>query len=159
MVSQSSFPLLDNRKSKRKKQRNAADTAVDVANFRKHPYGLTAVALPKAKVVKPRFEALDRSIYLQSKKRKADSRPKQSRRRVVVLHDSIMHSAKSRKVQVYPSDFTDITQLYGILDSGDERMKTMELREPLVQGECVPMQEWQTTFHPTCNGMHEVTGI
>uniref|UniRef100_A0A7S1D763 Protein kinase domain-containing protein n=1 Tax=Cyclophora tenuis TaxID=216820 RepID=A0A7S1D763_CYCTE len=32
----------------------------------------------------------------------------------------------------------------------------MEIREPLSQGECVPMQEWQTTYHPSCNGMHEV---
>ena len=32
----------------------------------------------------------------------------------------------------------------------------MELRAPYVQGECVPMKEWQTTFNPLCNGMHEL---
>ena len=61
-----------------------------------------------------------------------------------------------REMDLYPTEFTDKTQLYGVLDSNDERLGAMELREPLSQGECVPMQEWQTTYHPSCNGMHEM---
>ena len=32
----------------------------------------------------------------------------------------------------------------------------MERRAPYEQDECVPMQDWQTTFHPSCNGVHEL---
>jgi hypothetical protein len=35
---------------------------------------------------------------------------------------------------------------------------TMELRqfpEHEWDPDCVPMDDWQTTFHPTCNGFHE----
>jgi len=62
-----------------------------------------------------------------------------------------------REIELYPAEFTDNTQLYSILDSSDERVgSTMEMREPFVTEECVPMQEWQTTFNPSCNGMHEL---
>jgi len=62
----------------------------------------------------------------------------------------------SRKIKKYPADFTDNTQLYGILPSDDERLKKMEIREPYIKNECVPMQDWQTTYQPSCNGMHEL---
>jgi hypothetical protein len=62
----------------------------------------------------------------------------------------------NRVVELYPAEFTDNTQLYSVLDSSDERVATIEMREPYVQGECVPMQKWQTTFNPSCNGMHEL---
>lgn len=65
-------------------------------------------------------------------------------------------SAPPKKIKPYPSDFTDNTQLYGILPSDDERLSHMEIREPYSDGECVPMQDWQTTYHPSCNGMHEL---
>jgi hypothetical protein len=73
--------------------------------------------------------------------------------RVALMEGSLKH----RLVQQYPADFSDNTQLYSVLDSSDERISSsMERREPLAKGECVPMQEWQTTFHPSCNGMHEL---
>lgn len=77
-------------------------------------------------------------------------------RRVVALDPTNTEVAPPRSIKLYPADFTDNTQLYSILDSSDERLGHMELREPYTQGECVPMQDWQTTFHPSCNGMHEI---
>ena len=79
-----------------------------------------------------------------------------------MLHDDVVGKTTSnkpvvpRKVQSYPAEFTDNTQYYGMYDSSDERLRKMELREPYSQGECVPMQDWQTTFHPFCNGVHEL---
>jgi len=76
-----------------------------------------------------------------------------------VLLDTSMSSESppsppSRTVELFPADFTDNTQFYGVLDSDDEKLSKMEMREPYVQGECVPMQKWQTDFHPSCNEMH-----
>ena len=91
--------------------------------------------------------------------RQSTTQPKldESARRIIFLDDSAVHMSPShRKISLYPSDFTDNTQLYSILNSADERVKSMELREPYTQGECVPMQDWQTTFHPSCNGVHEI---
>jgi hypothetical protein len=78
--------------------------------------------------------------------------------RVVALDPSNKGTSlgPTRSVKLYPADFTDNTQLYSVLDSSDERLGHMELRDPHSQGECVPMQDWQTTFHPLCNGMHEI---
>jgi hypothetical protein len=103
---------------------------------------------------KPRFESQDRRLYRKpAHERKADGAAK----RVVFLDDSIAHRPPPRrKVPLYPADFTDNTQLYSVLDSDDERVKSMELREPYEQGDCVPMQDWQTTFHPSCNVVHEI---
>jgi hypothetical protein len=56
----------------------------------------------------------------------------------------------------FPADFTDSTQYYGLYDSDDEHLARMEMRQPLDSGECVPMQDWQTTYHPSCNAMHEL---
>jgi hypothetical protein len=41
-----------------------------------------------------------------------------------------------------------------LLDSED-----VSLRDPLYEGECVPMQEWQTTSFPICNMFHELDFI
>jgi len=130
------------------------------------------VSFPVKKLTKTHsFEIHDRNLYRPTKKTaKNKTKTKAASptatkvtdtciRRIVVLHDSMRHAThpKRRKVHLYPPDFTDNTQLYGILDSDDERIKnTMEVRAPLAQGECVPMKEWQTTYHPTCNRMHEV---
>ena len=77
--------------------------------------------------------------------------------RIVFLDgEYFVPSEGERIVRRHRSEITDSTQLYSILDSGDERIASMELRAPFVQGECVPMQEWQTTFNPSCNGMHEL---
>jgi hypothetical protein len=76
--------------------------------------------------------------------------------RVIALGASF-RGMDHRLVQQYPADFTDNTQLYSLLESDDERLSRMEIKEPLSDGECVPMHEWQTTFHPLCNGMHELS--
>jgi hypothetical protein len=97
--------------------------------------------------VEKTFETQDMNMYAQHAS---------SRRRIVALDRSNIAIPPPRSIKLYPADFTDNTQLYSILDSSDERLKHMERREPHVQGECVPMQDWQTTFHPSCNGMHEI---
>ena len=70
-------------------------------------------------------------------------------------HDYKPRVVIHRKVEQYPTEFSDNTQLYGVLDSADPELKGMEIREPYTQGECQPIADWQTTFHPSCNGMHE----
>lgn len=64
-----------------------------------------------------------------------------------------------QEVELYPARFSDNTQLYSVLDSNDEALSSMEMRTPFHDGECAPMKEWQTTFHPTCNGIHEIDFI
>lgn len=116
---------------------------------------IPAVVFPRKRMdSKPRFESQDRRLYRKpTHEQKADGAAK----RVVFLDDSIAHRPPPRrKVSLYPADFTDNTQLYSVLDSNDERVKSMELREPYEQGDCVPMQDWQTTFHPSCNVVHEI---
>lgn len=83
-------------------------------------------------------------------------KPSHSNRVVYIDLAGVDFQPNHRTINEYPPDFTDNTQLYGLLDSADERIDTMERREPLEQGECVPMKEWQTTFHPSCNGVHEL---
>ncbi|KAL7581465.1 hypothetical protein ACA910_022040 [Epithemia clementina (nom. ined.)] len=64
-------------------------------------------------------------------------------------------SSNHRTIQLYPASYTDRTQLYGVLDSSDPRVRdSMERRYPLDDGECIPMKEWQTSFHPSCNDIH-----
>jgi hypothetical protein len=82
-------------------------------------------------------------------------RPLSKHPRIFMLDPSTPKVSAS-KMKIYPSDFTDNTQLYGMLPSDDERLSRMEIRAPYSDGECVPMQDWQTTFHPYCNGMHEL---
>jgi hypothetical protein len=116
---------------------------------------IPAVVFPRKMMdSKPRFESQDRRLY---RKPTHERKARGAASRVVFLDDSIaLRPPPRRKVSLYPADFTDNTQLYSILDSDDERVKSMELREPYEQGECVPMQDWQTTFHPSCNGVHEL---
>jgi hypothetical protein len=136
------------------------------------------VVLPMGKLpgeAKKRFDAFDRNLYINralssttpstptSMSSASDALPSpvwNRRRRVAVLHDEWnLHSKiaqhRRRKLQLYPPDITDPTQLYPVLDSRDERAKTMERRPPLEDGECIPMSEWQTTYHPSCNQLHE----
>jgi hypothetical protein len=96
-----------------------------------------------------KFESQDPNMY---------SHHSSKSQRVVALDPSNIGISLSptRSVKLLPADFTDNTQLYSVLDSSDERLGHMELRDPYSQGECVPMQDWQTTFHPSCNGMHEI---
>jgi len=97
------------------------------------------------------FDSVDRNLYITRETTSDNAR-------VVVLDGAEdWQPEQDRAIELYPAEFTDNTQLYSVVDSGDEPVSsTMERREPFVQGECVPMQEWQTTFHPSCNGMHEV---
>lgn len=100
------------------------------------------------------FDVVDQNLF--------DTRGSESgtsNARVLVLDGSSVESwePSHREIELYPAEFTDNTQLYSVLDSSDERVgKTMEMREPFGAKECVPMQEWQTTFNPSCNGMHEL---
>jgi hypothetical protein len=103
--------------------------------------------------IKSKFNSFDRNLYYSSSTfrngEKTDFIP-----RIVTLDPAVKKA--SRKIKKYPADFTDNTQLYGILPSDDERLSRMELRDPYTKNECVPMQEWQTTYQPSCNGMHEL---
>lgn len=100
-----------------------------------------------------KFDNVDRNLYYPSsisrKGTKDDTLP-----RIVMLDPSVKRV--SRKVKKFPADFTDNTQLYGILSSEDEHLNRMEIREPYSKDECVPMQKWQTAYQPSCNGMHEL---
>jgi hypothetical protein len=112
----------------------------------------------------PKFDAMDPNLYWakgggsssnnKSKSSSFANEHTSEHPRIVLLDPSV--SKVARKIQIYPADFTDNTQLYGILPSDDERLSRMEIRAPYSEGECVPMQDWQTTFHPSCNGMHEL---
>jgi len=110
---------------------------------------------PWKKAVPREFDAIDEGMY--NADADADAVEHTLKPRLLALDASVaMNIPPMRIVDVYPADFTDNTQLYPVLDSRDEALEKMEIREPLEQGECVPMQEWQTTYHPSCNGMHEL---
>jgi hypothetical protein len=123
-----------------------------------------SVALPAGKIpvkaAKGLLDGQDRNLYASSHTATSSSPERSRRRRVVVLHDDWDRDARRRrKLHLYPPDITDPTQLYPVLDSSDERAKTMERRPPLEEGECVPMQEWQTTYYPSCNQLHESVDV
>ena len=73
------------------------------------------------------------------------------------------YSSKHHKVESIASEQTDPSQLYPLMDSNDEKdreiMKHMEMRPPTIQGDCVPMQEWQTGYYPTCNMFHDMNMV
>mmetsp|Transcript_12888 Transcript_12888/g.30428 ORF Transcript_12888/g.30428 Transcript_12888/m.30428 type:complete len:889 (+) Transcript_12888:518-3184(+) len=109
--------------------------------------------VPGSLRVEPKYHTVDRNLHNPSynfrNDTNADTLP-----RTVMLDPRIKQV--SRKIEMYPADFTDNTQLYGILPSDDEHLTRMEIREPYSNNECVPMQEWQTMYQPSCNGMHEL---
>jgi len=110
------------------------------------------------------FDDLDILMYAnkgksnrRTKKEDAGATKERLSPRTVVLHSSNKNLPKyPRDVEQYPTEFSDNTQFYPLFDSSDERLSLMEVREPLDDGECKPMQDWQTTFHPSCNSMHEL---
>lgn len=116
--------------------------------------GIVVPPPPKLWITKnASFDLLDSRMY----KPVQEVKPSSVAPRVMFIDDSWTSTVITHpRIEEYPAEFTDNTQLYSILDSGDERVQHMELREPFVQGECVPMQDWQTTFYPSCNGMHEL---
>lgn len=100
------------------------------------------------------FPLTDRRMYGERQDGPASSESTAPR---IFYFDSPTDSSHpvTRKVQLFPAEFSDNTQYYSLFDSSDERLNRMEIREPY-DGECVPMKEWQTTFNPSCNGMHEL---
>ena len=125
---------------------------------------------PSLSNLEPKFELVDPNLYYSpsisqndNNNNKADnSKIKLQHQQSntvpyprVMLLDPLLKRV-NRKIKAYPADFSDNTQLYGTLPSDDERLSRMEMRAPYSEGECVPMQEWQTTSHPSCNGMHEL---
>ena len=75
-----------------------------------------------------------------------------------------------RKVKIYPAEQTDETQKYPEIDSADPPFnETMLVRSfPPRKGDyflgserdvgvgCYPLADWQSTFHPTCNFVHDI---
>jgi hypothetical protein len=96
------------------------------------------------------FDSQDKFLYQMKRGKKNEGK-----RRIFFVGKKPF-SASHRTLKLYPSDFTDNTQYYGLYDSEDQRLSHMERRTPLDDGDCVPMKEWQTTYHPSCNGMHEL---
>lgn len=79
---------------------------------------------------------------------------------------------RRRQVELYPADYSDVTQAYPTADSSDfpfnDTIKRRDFppspssddddgkRTEAKAQKCVPMAEWQTTFYPTCNAFHEM---
>ena len=66
----------------------------------------------------------------------------------------------NRKVQLFPSEYSDATQTYPETESNDisddSKMEMKVFPKHESQEECVPMAEWQSTFYPTCSMFHEI---
>ena len=78
--------------------------------------------------------------------------------RLLNINHKVVHEPPpSREVELYPAEFSDNTQFYPVVDSMDDpRAERMEMRKPYEDEECAPMADWQTTYNPSCNGMHEL---
>jgi hypothetical protein len=119
------------------------------------------VVAPKQEIItddNTAFDLFDRH-FLYSEASSSLSNGSESRRIVMIGSNYIESMPSPRKVKLYPSPYSDNTQMYPVLDSrddADDRIHTMEMRAPYVQGECKPMADWQITFNPSCNGMHEI---
>mmetsp|Transcript_30064 Transcript_30064/g.60201 ORF Transcript_30064/g.60201 Transcript_30064/m.60201 type:complete len:685 (-) Transcript_30064:433-2487(-) len=122
--------------------------------------GLRKVANPWKHRKKKKPWAPDPFMYGDSILNNIDVTIPRVKPKVAFLHEETKFiDSHRRDIELFPSRFSDNTQLYPVLDSGDEALSGMELREPYEDGECKPMKEWQTTFHPTCNGVHEIDFI
>lgn len=74
-----------------------------------------------------------------------------------INHKVVDEPPPSREVELYPAEFSDNTQFYPVVDSTDDpRAEKMEMRKPYEDEQCAPMADWQTTYNPSCNGMHEL---
>jgi hypothetical protein len=169
--------------SSKKKQRTAKHTSSSSKEYSQSktkkkntkgtvsPHRLQMHMPPSLSNLEPKFELVDPNLYYSpsisqndnNNNNKADDSTiklhHQQSKSVpyprVMLLDPLLKRV-TRKIKAYPADFSDNTQLYGTLPSDDERLLLMEMRAPYSEGECVPMQEWQTSFHPSCNAMHEL---
>jgi hypothetical protein len=70
-------------------------------------------------------------------------------------------AASYRVLDQYPSEYSDVTQRYPHMDSGDQAFKkgilpVQFLVNPYENDECVPFSDWQTSHAPSCNNFHEM---
>ena len=63
---------------------------------------------------------------------------------------------QSHEVELFSAEFSDNIQLYSILDSNDVDMSDRDTGQPKENGECAPTKDWQTSYYPSCNTMHEL---
>jgi len=145
----SSSDVTSNSQSKTEKNSKEATTVL--------PHRLQMHMPPSMPKMEHKFDKVDPKLYpssISTNGSKAGYSPSSTTPRIVMLYPSI--TLEARKIKTYTADFTDNTQFYGVLPSDDERLEKMEMRSPYSENECVPMQEWQTAYQPSCNGMHEL---
>lgn len=92
------------------------------------------------------------------------TRALRERPRVVYLDDNAVewsrHSQTSSATLVYQLvpdrniSISDITRFYANGDSADFNMERRLWPKHEFDPHCVPMDDWQNTFHPVCNDMH-----
>jgi hypothetical protein len=109
----------------------------------------------------PRLEELSSTpiqadSFFKPKKSKKDVNVESKQQYPRTFHSTKVKRKQARTVELYPADFSDNTQFYGEFDSSDPKLESMEMRDPYEDENCKPMEDWQTTFHPSCNGMHEI---
>jgi len=151
-------------------EQNASPSSKDEANPKKDVSSAASTVAGAAAAV---AAASDQSAKEKKRKRrgfpKLDSEFYASKNRHPIMHGgyprllNINHKVvddetpPSREVELYPAEFSDNTQYYSVVDSTDDpRAERMEMRKPYEDEECAPMADWQTTYNPSCNGMHEL---
>ena len=102
------------------------------------------------------FGSLDKQLYDVSEASATKKSP-----RIIQLHNYNKRGPTHLKrfIDIYLTFFSDNTQLYGFLDSGDEALAPMEKRMDLNESQCVPIEDWQSGHHPLCNTLHELDFI
>lgn len=78
-------------------------------------------------------------------------------KRVVILHQDVVEMGRHKNVEVDHTVFSDNTQLYGILDSEDEALSSMEIIRPDEESasDC-KSEQWHHDYFPDCNTIHEL---
>jgi len=83
----------------------------------------------------------------------------------VSLKSGIVRNAVSGRVQDSSEDVTELNTKDNNMPSGDENTSSREdkVLSPTTETaawdpdqECIPMADWQTTFNPSCNSVHEM---
>jgi Protein kinase domain len=146
-------------KHKHSNQRKHLSHSNDEDNEKAVPLG-SSFEPSELVLVHPNTIILESNTLSISMNEVVDSRYSSENKRITMIGGDVDLSVpRHRDMELYPTPFTDNTQLYPILDSSDEeeeRIRTMERRPPYENEECVPMADWQTTYYPSCNGMHEL---
>jgi len=107
------------------------------------------------------------SINLPDYQGTPQKQPQSSQRMFVLSSDLMSHQAgdyfqakHGRQIELYPTEYSDITQTFPDADSSDpdvkDKMKFHPFPNHATDKNCVPTAEWQTTFHPSCNKFHEI---